>query len=101
VSLLRARSVEAARAAVARKRRRRQSALRRAMFGADGNAVPTGFVRLSDPKDQELWLKSLDKQARREQEGFAPGDVATRAIQSPIVREGAAQVQGAANVRPQ
>jgi hypothetical protein len=69
------------------------------MFGKDGNQVPAGFVKLTDPADQELWLRSLDKQARREQEGFAPGDVATRAIQSPIVRQGAEQVMEASDGR--
>jgi hypothetical protein len=93
MSLLRAKVVEAAEKAIKRKRVRRAAALNRAMFGRNGNEVPTGFVKLERPQDKELWLRSIDVQAKREQEGFAPGDVATRAAQSPIVRRGAQEVQ--------
>ena len=68
-----------------------------AQYGADGSGTPPGMKRLDTPDEQATWQRFLETQARREQEGFAPGDVASAATQHPAVVEAFAEDPDAAS----
>ena len=93
MSMLRASTIEPANREVARRRVDRARTLRIAMFGATGQEVPAGFVRLTAGDDKRIFLKQMARQALRESEGFAPGDPAVRAVQHPAVQQAAAEEQ--------
>ena len=64
-----------------------EDALRTAQYGVDGSSVPAGMVRLETEADQQLLLGHLQRQARMEQEGNTPGDIASTVVQNPAVQE--------------
>lgn len=61
-----------------------------AAWGKHGEHTPSGLVRLTDPAERQVWIDHLKRQAMNEQEGTAPGDQATAALESPIM-QGAGQ----------
>lgn len=64
------------------------NALRAVQYGQQGDEVPAGMVDVRDePQGPEILRRFLEKQARREQEGFAQGDLGTAATEHPAVRE--------------
>lgn len=60
----------------------RDDTLRGLMF----KGTPIGFKRLRTKQDRDLWTSHLKRQAMREREGFAPGDVANAALEHPAVQ---------------
>ena len=72
-------------------------AIRTAEYGQDGSGTPPGMKRLETPEERSTWQRFLTTQARRESEGFAPGDVATVATQHPAVAEAFAEEPDAAS----
>lgn len=64
-------------------------ALRVAQYGLKGDQSPPGMVDIrKHPQGEEIMRRFLAKQALREQEGFAQGDLGTAATEHPAVREG-------------
>jgi hypothetical protein len=59
-----------------------------AQYGADNKGTPPGMKKLETPEDRAVWMQFSSKLARQEQEGNAPGDMASTAIQHPAVQEG-------------
>lgn len=49
--------------------------------------TPPGFVKLDTPEKRKLWTDHLKRQAMREREGFAPGDMANAALSQPAVQQ--------------
>ena len=87
MSLLRADKLAMIDAHVKRVEERFDTAVRTAQYGQDGSGTPPGMKAVSTPEERQTWMRFLETQARREREGFAPGDVATAATQHPAVRE--------------
>lgn len=97
MSLLRAEALRKATAAVAERRKHREAALQKALFGEDGKQVPAGFTRLERPEEKQLAMRYMSRQALKETEGFTPGDTFSRAVMDPMVQQAVArEVQGEA-----
>lgn len=87
--LLRQKAIAQARVIAGQRREKRMSAAARARFGKDGQDVPAGYVRLESHEDRILLLRHLARQAKQEQEGRMPGDIATTALEHPAVQRDA------------
>lgn len=85
MSLLRAAPVEAALREITRRRVRRTKALRTAMFGSDGTSTPIGFVR-PEGVEKTAFLRGMMIRAEREEEGRAPGDLASQVVDTPAMQ---------------
>ena len=85
MSLLRSAPIEAALREITRRRVRRTKALRTAMFGADGTGTPVGFVR-PQGVEKTAFLRGMLIRAEREEEGRAPGDLASQAVDTPAMQ---------------
>ena len=66
---------------------RLDNALRIASWGKTGERTPAGLVRLQTQQERQVWLDFLKRQAMNEQEGTAPGDQASAALESPIMQQ--------------
>lgn len=63
-------------------------ALRVAQYGVEGDQEPPGMVDIRKrPQGPEIMRRFLAKQASREREGFAQGDLGQAAVEHPAVRD--------------
>ena len=86
MSLLRAEQADKAVALILKRGERLGDALRIAEWGKDGDQVPNGMARL-EGDDAKLFADFMLRQAHKEKQGVAVGDIATTATENPAVAE--------------